>query len=700
MTKNPENINGEPAPKKTRLDSQNVGTTVARPNNNSTDGLKVNGHVHDRQRLEHAKRKLKEERRRLPIYFGKKQLISEVQRNENVIIMSETGSGKTTQVPQYLFEAGFANSGVIGCTQPRRVAAISIADRVAKEMGVSLGSLVGFTVRFEEHSGPRTKIKYMTDGILLREAIADPLLKKYSIIILDEAHERTIHTDVLFGVVKQAQKLRKENKINKLKIIIMSATLEAEHFAQYFNNAKVLYVEGRRHPIRMMYAVDQQTDYIHSALVSTLQIHQQHGFGDDILVFLTGQEEIESLSKLLIDCSSQLDQNFQKITVCPLFAALPPALQMKVFEKTKPGHRKIILATNIAETSITIPGVKYVIDTGMVKVKGYNPQNGLDMLIREPVSKAQARQRAGRAGRECPGICYRLYTEDSFKALAQSSVPEIKRSNLSSVVLNLLAMGISDLSSFDFMDPPSTMAIQNAIEELVLLGAVESAQTEKLTETGKIMANFPLDPKFAKCILTARGEGCTEEMLTIVAVLSVESITYSPSDKRDEVNRVRQKFLSSEGDHVSLLNIFKAHKHVKGNPDWCMEHFINTRAMKTVHNIRSQLRELCQRLDIQLTSCGKDFTKLRRSLAAGLFTCCAELQRDGTYQTVVQKQPVSIHPSSALFRCKAAYVVYTELVKTSKCYMRNLSVVDPQWLIDACPRYFRNQKLLPQSVSS
>ena len=222
----------------------------------------------------------------------------------------------------------------------------------------------------------------------------------------------------------------------------------------------------------------------------------------------------------------------------------------------------------------------------------------------------------------------------------------------------------------------------------------------KLTDTGKLMANFPLDPRLSKCILASRDEACTEEMLTVVAMLSVESITYSPSDKRDEVNRVRQKFISSEGDHVTLLNIFKAHKHVKGNPNWCSEHFINTRAMKTVHKIRTQLRDLCNRLEIPLMSCAKEFSKLRRALAAGLFTCSAELQKDGTYQTTVQKQPVSIHPSSALFRCKAAYVVYTELVKTSKCYMRNVSVVDPQWLIDASPGYFRNCKIIPQSISS
>lgn len=255
-----------PSTKKPRIE-----TPVARPNQNL-------GQQHDKDHkptLEDARKKLKEQRRRLPIYYGRNQLIEEVRRGDNIIIMSETGSGKTTQVPQYLFEAGLAYGGIIGCTQPRRVAAITIADRVSKEMGVQLGSTVGFTVRFEDNTSPKTRIKYMTDGILLREAILDPLLMKYSIIILDEAHERTIHTDVLFGVIKKAQKLRKHKQTGKLKIIIMSATLEAEHFARYFNNAKIVYVEGRRHPIKMMYTVDLQTDYIQAALVSTLQMHQQ-----------------------------------------------------------------------------------------------------------------------------------------------------------------------------------------------------------------------------------------------------------------------------------------------------------------------------------------------------------------------------------------------------------------------------------------
>ena len=260
-----------PSAKKPRID-----TPVARPKQNLGHQQQQHDHKDQKRSSEDARKKLKEQRRRLPIYYGRSQLIEEIRRGDNIIIMSETGSGKTTQVPQYLFEAGLAmNGGIIGCTQPRRVAAMTIADRVSKEMGVQLGSTVGFTVRFEDNTSPRTRIKYMTDGILLREAILDPLLMKYSIIILDEAHERTIHTDVLFGIIKKAQRLRKQRQTGKLKIIIMSATLEAEHFARYFNNAKIVYVEGRRHPIKMMYTVDLQTDYIQAALVSTLQMHQE-----------------------------------------------------------------------------------------------------------------------------------------------------------------------------------------------------------------------------------------------------------------------------------------------------------------------------------------------------------------------------------------------------------------------------------------
>jgi len=657
----------------------------------------------------HGKRKhednmdvIRAQKRSLPICYGRRPLVTEIVNNENVILVSETGSGKTTQLPQYLLEAGLAKTGMIGCTQPRRVAAISVANRVAKEKNSQVGTLIGYTVRFEDVTSEQTKIKYMTDGMLLRESLLDPLLMKYSIIILDEAHERTIHTDVLFGVVKAAQARRTQTKKKDLKIVIMSATLQAEHFSSYFNNAKICFIEGRRHPIKIKYTEEVQTDYIHAALVTALQLHQEVPLGHDILVFLTGQEEIESLARLIKDCTMHLAENLSKVAVFPLFAALPHSEQIKAFRQTPEGFRKIILATNIAETSLTIPGVKYVVDTGMVKCKGYNPTTGFELLKVSPVSKAQARQRCGRAGRECPGVCYRLYTEDSFHSLEETTVPEIKRCNLKGVVLQLLALGVNDVLRFDFMDSPSQEALQDALRQLVLLKAVNSLNEQKLTDHGRLMAAFPLDPALARCLLSSIDLNCSEEMISIVALLSVESITYTPSDKREKARKSFQKFVSSEGDHITLLKFYRAYKQAKGNMDWCREHFVNLRAIKTVQRIQNQLREMFTRMNLKLSSCAgsKDFTPVRKALALGMFMNSAERQRDGSYTTISSKESVHIHPSSSLFRSQPSCVIYNESVQTSKRYIRNVCIVDPLWLIDACPEYFKNHISVPQAVSS
>jgi len=634
----------------------------------------------------------------LPIHFGRQALINEVINNPTVIVMSETGSGKTTQLPQYLLTTFLAKRGQICCTQPRRVAAITVADRVSKEKGGKVGDLVGYTVRFEDVTSAKTRLKYMTDGMLLREALLDPLLKRYSVIILDEAHERSIQTDVLFGVVKLAQIKRKTTR--PLKIVIMSATLQADLFVKYFDDAKICYLEGRKYPIKIMYSDEVQKDYTHASLVTALQLHKEMPIGDDILVFLTGQEEIETLAQIMRDITLYSSDEYGKILVYPLFASLPNKEQMKAFQPAASGYRKIILATNIAETSVTIPGVKYVIDCGMVKAKAYNASNGLEMLKVQAVSKAQARQRCGRAGRECPGICYRLYSETIFHNLNEDTVPEIQRCNLKSVVLQLLAMGLTDILNFDFISAPSEDTLQDAFKQLVLLEAIESEESQKITAKGKTLSSFPLDPSLASCILAAQELGCTEELLTIVSLLSVDSVIYTPSQHREKSRKAFQKFVSSEGDQISLLKFYRAYKNARGNIDWCREHFVNMRNMKTVQLIRSQLRELCLRLNISLKSCGNDFTVIRQSLCGGLFANSAERQLDGTYMTILHKQTVFIHPSSVLFMLKPPYVIFNEVVKTSKCYMRDLCIVDPTWLVNICPTHFDAKRLLPQAITS
>lgn len=608
-------------------------------------------------------------------------------------MIGETGSGKTTQIPQYLLEANVNKNAIIAVTQPRRVAAITISQRVAEEQGTELGQKVGYCVRFEDVTSENTKIKYMTDGMLLREAILDPLMKRYSIVILDEAHERTIHTDVLFGVVKQAQSRRKAKGIRPLKILVMSATMDVDHFSAYFNAAPVLYLEGRQYPVQVFYAPEPQSDYTFSSIVTLFQIHRVEPPNKDVLMFLTGQEEIESAVKTIRDITRSTEENMAPLVVCPLYAALPSHAQLKVFKPTPRGCRKVIVATNIAETSVTIQGIKFVIDSGVVKAKVFNPNSGLDLLKVVRVSKAQALQRTGRAGRESAGSCYRLYTEQEFEQFSDSTVPEIQRCNLSSVVLQLLALGISDIVNFDFMDKPSTESIIAAVHQLHNLGAVVKETSIKLTPVGRKMAAFPLEPRLGKTLLIAKEHNCLEEILTIVSLLSVDSVLVTPQSKREEALAARQKFVSSEGDHVMLLNIYKAYKAVKGNREWCMENFINQRNMKTATEVRKQLHDICVRMDFPIKSCGNDSTTIRKCLAYGFFMNAAELQKDGSeYTSLSSRKTVSIHPSSVLFRCKPAYVIYNELVKTTKCYMRDLCVVDPDWLSEAAPAYFKKKK--------
>lgn len=642
---------------------------------------------------------LMQEVRQLPIFFGKGALLQEIATHETVIVMSETGSGKTTQLPQYILNQ-YSSKGIVCCTQPRRVAAITVAARVAKEKNCKLGELVGYTVRFEDVTSAHTKLKYMTDGMLLREALLDPLLKRYSVVILDEAHERSVQTDVLFGVVKKAQETRRATG-RPLKIIIMSATLQAEEFVKYFNNAKICFLEGRRHPIKIMYTEEIQKDYAHASLVAALQLHKQTPPGHDVLVFLTGQEEILSTAKVVNEISTFLKEDYGNLAICPLFASLPHAQQLVAFEAAAPGCRKIILATNIAETSVTIPNVKYVIDCGMVKIKEYNPTTGMETLKVRPISKAQARQRCGRAGRECPGVCYRLYPEEAFHMLEENTVPEIKRCNLRSVALNLLAMGLPDIVTFDFMSPPSQNALKDALQQLVLLEAVESVETQRITEKGRLMSSFPLDPALSRCILAAQENECIEDMISIISILSVDSLIYIPPTERERGRRILQKFYASEGDQISMLHILKEYKKMKGNPEWCRDNFVDVKNMKTVRQIRHQLRDLCTRSSMSMKNVRHEQYKgLRRSLCAGLFFNSAERQMDGTYVTLMQKLPVNIHPSSVLFNQKPSFVVFNELVETSKRYMRALCVVDPLWLIDACPSRFENCKLLPETVVS
>ncbi|KAL7167887.1 hypothetical protein ACSBR2_038344 [Camellia fascicularis] len=629
-----------------------------------------------------SKLSIQEQRRNLPIFKLKNELIQAVHDNQVLVVIGETGSGKTTQVTQYLAEAGYTTKGKIGCTQPRRVAAMSVAKRVAEEFGCRLGEEVGYAVRFEHCTGPDTVIKYMTDGMLLIEILIDENLSQYSIIMLDEAHERTIHTDVLFGLLKQLVKRRPD-----LRLIVTSATLDAEKFSGYFFNCNIFSIPGRTYPVEILYTKQPESDYLDASLITVLQIHLTEPEGD-ILLFLTGQEEIDHACQCLYERMKGLGKNVPELIILPVYSALPSEMQSRIFDPAPPGKRKVVVATNIAEASLTIDGIYYVIDPGFAKQNVYNPKQGLDSLVITPISQASAKQRAGRAGRTGPGKCYRLYTESAFhNEMSPTSIPEIQRINLGMTTLTMKAMGINDLLSFDFMDPPSPQALIAAMEQLYSLGALD--EEGLLTKLGRKMAEFPLDPPLSKMLLASVDLGCSDEILTIIAMIQTGNIFYRPREKQAQADQKRAKFFQPEGDHLTLLAVYEAWKAKNFSGPWCFENFVQSRSLRRAQDVRKQLLTIMDKYKLDVVSAGKNFTKIRKAITAGFFFHAARKDPQEGYRTLVENQPVYIHPSSSLFQRQPDWVIYHELVMTTKEYMREVTVVDPKWLVELAPRFFK-----------
>lgn len=629
------------------------------------------------------------DRASLPIYPYREDLIQAVEDHQVVVIVGETGSGKTTQIPQYMWEAGFAKGdSKIGCTQPRRVAAMSVSARVASEAGVKLGNEVGYSIRFEDCTTERTKLKYMTDGMLLREFLGEPDLASYSVMMVDEAHERTLHTDVLFGLVKDIARFRPD-----IKLLISSATLDAEKFSEYFDFAPIFRIPGRRYPVDIMYTKQPEADYLDAAIVTVLQIHVTQPPGD-ILVFCTGQEEIENMKEILKSRMRSMGSKVPELAVAPIYASLPSDLQAKIFDPPPEGGRKVVLATNIAETSLTIDGIKYVIDPGFCKQKSYNPRSGMESLMVTPTSQASALQRAGRAGRTSAGKCFRLYTAWSFQnELDPNTVPEIQRTNLGNVVLMLKSLGINDLMHFDFMDAPPAETLLRALEQLYALGALNDRG--ELTKLGRRMAEFPLDPMLSKTLVASDKYGCSEEVATICCMLSSgNTIFYRPKDKIQLADHAHQAFhIGNVGDHLALLNVYNQWADTDYSTQWCYENFVQVRSMKRARDIRDQLLGLLERVEIDLVSDRGALDSIRKCITAGFFYHTAKLQKNGSYRTVKNPQTVNIHPSSGLVKELPRWVVYFELVFTTKEYMRQVIEIEPKWLMEIAPHYYKKSEI-------
>ena len=635
-------------------------------------------------------------RKDLPVHAQRHEFLQMYQKSQILVFVGETGSGKTTQIPQFVLydDLPQQNKKLVACTQPRRVAAMSVAERVANEMDVKLGEEVGYSIRFEDMTGPKTILKYMTDGMLLREAMNDHDLTRYSTIILDEAHERTLATDILMGLLKEVVLRRPD-----LKLIIMSATLDAQKFQRYFSihekEAPLLAVPGRTHPVEIFYTPEPERDYVEAALRTVLQIHATEPEGD-ILLFLTGEEEIEDACRKI---KLEVDEMIREADAAPmkvyaLYGTLPPAQQQKIFEPAppplKPGGRpgrKCIVSTNIAETSLTIDGIVYVVDPGFSKQKIYNPRIRVESLLVSPISKASAQQRAGRAGRTRPGKAFRLYTEGAFKKeLIEQTYPEVLRSNLSSTVLELKKLGIDDLVHFDLMDPPAPETLMRALEELNYLACLDD--NGDLTTLGKLASEFPLDPALAVMLISSPEFYCSNEILSLTALLSVPQIFVRPASNRKRADEMKNLFAHPDGDHLTLLNVYHAFKSpdAQANPkQWCHDHFLSLRALQSADNVRLQLKRIMEREEIELMSTPfedkKYYENIRKALVSGFFMQVAKRESNGkTFTVVKDDQTVLLHPSTVLGQ-DSEWVLYNEFVLTTKNYIRTVTGVRAEWLI-------------------
>lgn len=535
--------------------------------------------------------KILKQRQSLPAFDTKETFIKTIREHDITIVQGETGSGKTTQLPQFLMEGLYQPGKTIAVTQPRRVAAISVAKRVADETDTKIGEQIGYSVRFNDCVSRETRLKYMTDGMLLSEMMADPDLRRYSIVVLDEAHERGLQSDILLALLKKLINKKRENVHSaQLKLVVMSATIEIDRFVKYFEEqVPVLSIPGRCFPVEIFYTREPEKDYLEAAVRTVVQIHMLEAKGD-VLVFLTGEDEI---TQAVLETNKRIEEmkgQVGPVLVLPLFSAMSTDNQQKIFlpapddEGALPG-RKIIFSTNIAETSLTIDGIVYVVDTGLSKQKVYNPRLKIDSLLVSPISKASAKQRAGRAGRTRPGKCFRLFTEESYKNdLKEFSLSDIIRSDLSSTLLKLKSFKIDNLIQFDYIEPPSPENMFRAIDNLVRLGVLER-ENGSLTSLGSAMTMLPLEPKYAKVLFSAARRKCFSDALAIISVIS--SGSWRVKDKKNRFlaeSRQKEFFDQSGCDLMTVVNVFHVFEESSNKLELCKHNFLNFRTLSSALN--------------------------------------------------------------------------------------------------------------------
>lgn len=678
-------------------------------------------------------------RKTLPIWPHADSIRKALKKNNILVLTGETGSGKSTQVPQFLISEPWCTK-TIAITQPRRVAAISLARRVAEEMGSYFGNQspaarVGYSVRFDNATGPSTKVKFLTEGMLLQEVLRDPEMNQYSAVVVDEVHERSVNVDLILGFLRNlVSEIEKGGSKRKqpLKVVIMSATADVDGLVKFFaegfakNSSKPAlpesdnliskcFVEGRQYPVTTHYLPEPSMDWVESALKIIFQIHYKEPLPGDILVFLTGQDKIEGLEKLVNDYAEGMEKDVPKLLALPLFAALPQQAQQRIFQPTPRNTRKVILATNIAETSVTVPGVRFVIDCGKSKIKQFRSKLGLESLLAKSVSRSAAIQRKGRAGREAPGQCFRLYTEADYKNLEERTTPEILRCDLVQAILTMKARGVNDVLNFPFLDKPPIEALKEALFQLLRLGALNADGT--ISDMGQQMAKLPVTPKLGRILLeAARPErDCLLDIIDIMSALSTEdSIFFNivAEEKKEAAEEARRDLYRREGDHLTFLATVQQYAEEETDRRaWCDRHFVSHRAMQNVmvsrprwhliqrrtsiltrvkkkQNIRKQLRQQCQSLklldpaDLNKTSTSPNTDAILASLLRGFVSNTARLAPDGSYKTFLGNHTVAIHPSSVLHgrKIKAEAIVFSEFLYTNKAYAKKVSAVQMNWV--------------------
>ena len=796
----PKNFSQEPLPKR------NANTNETNPQATTTSSLKKRAQA------------LWQARKSLPIWAHAAQIRDGLRAKDVMLLVGETGSGKSTQVPQILIDEEWCKphvatpshvskkqnslltslqrngtalskitvGGCIAITEPRRVAAITLARRVAEEMGTPLGSSspaskVGYSVRFDNSTSPSTRIKFLTEGMLLQEMLRDPWLKAYSAVIVDEVHERGVNVDLLLGFMRQMVAGQCEGRGGvPLKVVVMSATAEMERLGKFFeegygmresipngkavcngdqmdgkaesewsgfsssdeeievpvevnghssvktvrqdqeSNEKTIlnggrapvlgneveetgpslphvatcFIEGRQYPVTVKYTPEPVQNIVEAALHTIFQIHHKEPMPGDILVFLTGQETVESLESLVTEYAQGLRRDVPKMLILPLFAALSQAAQQRVFQPAPARTRKVIIATNIAETSVTVSGVRFVIDCGKAKIKQFRSSIGLDSLLAKPISKSAAIQRTGRAGREAPGQCYRLYTEADYLTMQQSNTPEILRCDLSHAILTMKARGVDDVVNFPFLNHPPLEALQKALLQLYNLGAL--TDSGDISDIGQRMAKLPLNVSLGRVLIAAAEPemNCVAEVIDIISCLSVENIflNLTSEEKKEEAELARRELFRREGDHLTLLTTVQAYAAEHSDrKSWADRHFISHRAMKAVMDVRKQLRQQQCHSVLEASKGDQTSSMLSSELAISILKCflkgfatnTARLFPDGGYKTISGYQNVAIHPSSVLFGKKVEAIMYNEFVFTNKSYARGVSAIQMDWIAEA-----------------